>query len=69
VTAVDAVDTEPTGAINGVIGNGVTVFPTKVVTVTRAEVRAGTIRIQIGALSSRGGVGAIHTKRHARDPT
>ena len=69
MTAVDAVDTEPIGAINGVIGNGVTVFPTKVVTVTRAEVRAGTIRIQFGAVSSRGGVGAIHTKRHARDPT
>ena len=68
MTAVDAVGTEPTGAINGVIGNGVTVFLTKVVTVTRAEVRAGIIRIQIGAASSRGEVGAIHTKRRARDP-
>ena len=60
MTALDAAGTEPGGAINGVIGSRVTAFRTKMVTVTIAGAQGGTIRIQIGAVSSLGGVGAIN---------
>ena len=43
VTAVDPVGTGPAGATNGAIGRGVTAFQTKVVTVTTAGARGGTI--------------------------
>jgi hypothetical protein len=68
VTAVDAVGTEPAGATNGAIGSGVTAFRTKVVTVTTAGVRGGTSPIQIGAVSSRAGVGVIHSEVRPQPP-
>ena len=55
---MDAVGTEPAGATNGAIGSGVTAFRTKVP--TAAGARGGIIRIQIGAVSSLGGVGVIN---------
>ena len=69
--AVDAVGTGPTGVTNGAIGSGVTAFQTKVVTVTTAGARGGTIRIQIGAVYSLAGVGVISKNGRAlsRSPT
>jgi hypothetical protein len=61
-----AVGTEPAGATNGAIGSGVSAFQTKVVTVTTAGARGGTTPTQIGAVSSRVGVGAINSERRAR---
>ena len=68
MTAVDAVGTEPAGATNGAIGSGVSAFHTKVVTVTTAGVRGGTTPTQIGAVSSRGGVGVIRSEVRAQPP-
>jgi hypothetical protein len=64
--AVDAVGTGTAGATNRAIGSGVTAFQTKVVMDTTAGARGGTIPTQIGAVSSLGGVGVIHSERHAR---
>jgi len=65
VTVVDVATTGPTGATNGAIGSGVIAFRTKVVTVTMAGARGGTIRTQIGGLYSLAGVGVINKKRQA----
>ena len=72
MTTVDAGGIGPAGATNGAIGNGVTAFLTKVVTVpvtvTMAGARAGTSPIQICAVYSPGGVGVIHSNRPGPPP-
>jgi hypothetical protein len=66
--AVDAVGTGTTGVTNGEIGSGVTAFQTEVVMDTRAGARGGTIPTQIGAVSSLGEVGVIHSDTGAEPP-
>jgi hypothetical protein len=66
VTAADAVGTGRIGATNGEIGSGAIAFRMELVTVTRAGVRGGTTRIQIGAVSSLGGVGVINNRSARR---